>query len=142
MFRISRRFLTNLNKTHFSEKIRTAVVIDVRNFSETDEGVIKADKLIHIPLGEVQEALQLDSEDFLAQYNAEKPKVDDELVFYCMAGVRSKSAALQFEQAGYSDVSNYLGGWWEWNSDWNKENWLQWSQKTGFPLNPKLLEQL
>jgi len=41
--------------------------------------VIKADKLIHIPLGEVQEALQLDSEDFLAQYNAEKPKVDDEV---------------------------------------------------------------
>lgn len=41
--------------------------------------MIKADKLIHIPLGEVQEALQLDSEDFLAQYNAEKPKVDDEV---------------------------------------------------------------
>ena len=59
-----------------------------------------------------------------------------------MAGVRSKSAALQFEQAGYSDVSNYLGGWWEWNSDWDKDNWLQWSQKTGFPLNPKLLEKL
>lgn len=125
--------------------------------------MIKADKLINIPLGEVQEALQLDSEDFQAQYNAEKPQVDDEvsytlknygsensysidenfqLVFYCMAGVRSKSAALQFEQAGYSDVSNYLGGWWEWNSDWDKDNWLQWSQKTGFPLNPKLLEQL
>ena len=125
--------------------------------------MIKADKLINIPLGEVQEALQLDSEDFQAQYNAEKPQVDDEvsytlknygsensysidenfqLVFYCMAGVRSKSAALQFEQAGYSDVSNYLGGWWEWNSDWDKDNWLQWSQKTGFPLNPKLIEQL
>ena len=41
--------------------------------------MIKADKLIHIPLGEVQEALQLDSEDFLAQYNAEKPKIDDEV---------------------------------------------------------------
>ena len=65
-----------------------------------------------------------------------------QLVFYCMAGVRSKSAALQFEQAGYSDVSNYLGGWWEWNSDWDKDSWMQWSQKTGFPLNPKLLEQL
>ena len=50
-----------------------------RNFSETDEGVIKADKLIHIPLGEVQEALQLDSEDFQAQYNAEKPQLTDEV---------------------------------------------------------------
>jgi len=41
--------------------------------------VIKADKLIHIPLGEVQEALQLDAEDFQAQYNAEKPHIDDEV---------------------------------------------------------------
>ena len=43
--------------------------------------MIKADKLINIPLGEVQEALQLDSEDFQAQYNAEKPQVDDEVSY-------------------------------------------------------------
>ena len=35
-----------------------------------------------------------------------------------------------------------LGGWKEWNSSWNREDWEQWSRGTGFPLDAKFLDSL
>ena len=68
-----------------------------RRFSEVDAGTIPAENFIHIPLQEVPEALTLSDSEFEDQFGAPKPKENDQILFYCMAGVRSRNAALQFE---------------------------------------------
>jgi len=110
--------------------------------SEVDYGKIDATNWIHIPLGEVAEALTLSDEDFESQFEKRKPALDDELVIYCMKGRRSYMAGVQFENNGYTNVSNYIGGWFEWNNNWSKSQWLDWSAKTGFPLSDDQLNQL
>ena len=62
-----------------------------------DAGTIPAENFIHIPLQEVPEALTLSESEFEDQFGAPKPKENDQILFYCMAGVRSRNAALQFE---------------------------------------------
>ena len=37
------------------------------------------------------------------------------LVFSCMAGIRSKKAVTVAWRHGFSNVSDYAGGWVEWN---------------------------
>jgi rhodanese-related sulfurtransferase len=43
-----------------------------------------------------------------------KPKVRQEVVFYCKAGVRSKAAAQFARQNGYEFVGEYPGSWVDW----------------------------
>ena len=101
--RIWRRQLTDLTKSQIKARLERSSVtlIDVRRFDEVDAGVIETPrgKWIHIPLNELEEALELDNDDFAAQFECDqKPDKNDELIFYCMKGVRSASAALYFEQ--------------------------------------------
>ena len=163
--RIWRRQLTDLTKGQIKARLERSSVtlIDVRRFDEVDAGVIETPqggKWIHIPLNELEEALELDNDDFAAQFECDqKPDKNDELIFYCMKGVRSASAALYFEQnvslkinfeknirfnlkKGYTNVSNYQGGWWEWNEHWTRDEWTAWSEKANFPLPDHLLNSL
>ena len=103
--RIWRRQLTDLTKSQIKARLERSsgavTLIDVRRFDEVDAGVIETPqgKWIHIPLNELEEALELDNDDFAAQFECnQKPDKNDELIFYCMKGVRSASAALYFEQ--------------------------------------------
>lgn len=43
-----------------------------------------------------------------------KPTADQEVVFYCKAGVRSSAAAGLAQQAGYEKVGEYRGSWLDW----------------------------
>ena len=38
-----------------------------------------------------------------------KPELDDEIICYCMKGIRSKTAAEQLDDLGYINVYNYEG---------------------------------
>merc|ERR1711892_1031723 len=136
-----RRNLIDLSKSQIRTRIMESksTFIDVRRF---DAGVIETNRWIHISLNELEEALELNDEDFAAQFDAEKPNINDELVFYCMKGVRSKSAALYFEQNGYTNVSNYRGGWWGWNDHWTRAEWAAWSEKANFPLPDHVLDSI
>jgi len=150
--------VADLTKSQTRVRIESggAILIDVRRFDEVDAGVIKSDKWIHIPLNELEEALELDDEDFAAHFDAQKPSVNDELVFYCMKGVRSRNAALYFQQnkliklnvklfnsiKGFTNVSNYGGGWWEWNNHWTRAEWVAWSEKANYPLPDYLLDTI
>ena len=51
-----------------------------------------------------------------------------------MAGIRSRIGGQMFEQSGATNVHNYKGGWKDWNQNWTKEQWQDWSKETGFPL--------
>ena len=75
-----------------------------------------------------QSALQLSQSQFEETFGAPKPEKDDELVFYCMAGVRSELAAKEFIKAGYTNVANYQGGWLDWSSDKSNQEWVDWAK--------------
>jgi len=141
-----RRHLADLTKSQTRVRIEhgNAILIDVRRFEELNVGVIKTPpgQWMHIPLNELEEAVELDSDEFAAKFGARKPSVNDELIFYCMKGVRSKSAALYFEQNGYENVSNYRGGWWGWNDHWTRAEWVAWSEKANFPLPDHVLDSI
>lgn len=93
---------------------RKAVVIDVREPWELREyGSIPGS--INVPLAQVGNALQLDAEEFNEKYGGEMPQQTDNIVFTCLAGIRSKNALDTAISLGYKDVHNYLGGWQDWS---------------------------
>lgn len=92
---------------------RKAAVIDVREPWELREyGVIPGS--INVPLGQVDTALRLSPEDFKEKYGGEMPHQTDNIVFTCLAGIRSKKALNTAESLGYKDVQHYPGGWQDW----------------------------
>uniref|UniRef100_A0A670YG21 Rhodanese domain-containing protein n=1 Tax=Pseudonaja textilis TaxID=8673 RepID=A0A670YG21_PSETE len=88
-------------------------LIDVREKWEIAEhGKIPGS--ISIPLGEVMEALQMDSVYFKEKYNQDIPSKSDHVVFSCLAGVRSKQALAVAKSLGFSRVQHFPGGFSEW----------------------------
>ncbi|XP_072410877.1 thiosulfate sulfurtransferase/rhodanese-like domain-containing protein 3 isoform X1 [Chiloscyllium punctatum] len=89
------------------------IVIDVREPWEIKEyGQIPGS--INVPLGEVEQALKLDSSKFMETYNGKMPSTSDKIVFSCLAGVRSKKALETAMSLGYSRALHFPGGWEEW----------------------------
>ncbi|XP_047455831.1 thiosulfate sulfurtransferase/rhodanese-like domain-containing protein 3 [Mugil cephalus] len=92
---------------------RKAVVIDVREPWERREyGFIPGS--INVPLGQVNTALQLSPDEFKEKYGGEMPHQTDNIVFSCLAGVRSKNALDTATSLGYKDAQHYPGGWQDW----------------------------
>lgn len=53
-------------------------------------------------MGEVSEALTMTNDEFIATYGAPKPLVeDDNIVFHCRAGVRSRTAMAFANEIGF-----------------------------------------
>ncbi|XP_061093354.1 thiosulfate sulfurtransferase/rhodanese-like domain-containing protein 3 [Conger conger] len=105
----------NVSREQLKELLasRTGVVIDVREPWELREhGNIPG--TVNIPLGQVNQALQLTPEEFKEKYVREKPSHSDNIVFSCMAGIRSKTALDTAVSLGYSNVQHYPGGWQDW----------------------------
>ncbi|KAM4736499.1 thiosulfate sulfurtransferase/rhodanese-like domain-containing protein 3 [Anableps anableps] len=90
-----------------------AVVVDVREPWELREyGFIPGS--VNVPLGQVNTAFQLAPEEFREKYDGEMPRQTDNIVFLCLAGVRSKTALNTAASLGYRDVQHYPGGWQDW----------------------------
>ncbi|XP_016357914.1 thiosulfate sulfurtransferase/rhodanese-like domain-containing protein 3 isoform X1 [Sinocyclocheilus anshuiensis] len=91
----------------------SSVVIDVREPWELREyGNIPGS--INVPLGQVNSALQLKSDEFKEKYGGDMPSQSQNIVFTCLAGVRSKTALETAVSLGYTKVQHYPGGWQEW----------------------------
>lgn len=75
------------------------VVIDIRNIGELADGTIG--DALHIPLAELPERM------------AEVPD-DRPVVLYCRSGIRSSIAGSLLRTAGYTDVSDLIGGFQAW----------------------------
>ncbi|XP_056331393.1 thiosulfate sulfurtransferase/rhodanese-like domain-containing protein 3 [Danio aesculapii] len=91
----------------------SSVVIDVREPWELREyGNIQGS--INVPLGQVNGALQLTPDEFKEKYGGEMPSKSQNLVFSCLAGVRSKHALESAVSLGYTKVQHFPGGWQEW----------------------------
>jgi rhodanese-related sulfurtransferase len=88
---------------------------DVREPAEYAAGYIPT--AINIPVGSAPDALFMPAHEFEDKFGFEKPTADQELVFYCKAGVRSSAAAGLAKQVGYKSVGEYRGSWLEWSKN-------------------------
>lgn len=108
----------NVTEVHYDQlkkivESQAAVVIDVREPWELREyGSIPGS--INVPLGQVNVALQLDPEEFKDKYGGDLPQHTDNIVFSCLAGIRSLKALNTAVSLGYKDVRHYPGGWQDW----------------------------
>ncbi|KAJ1916296.1 hypothetical protein H4219_003864 [Mycoemilia scoparia] len=99
------------------------VLIDVREPNEVAQGKIPT--AVHVPLGEVAQAFQLNSTDFKAKYGIPKPTSDIETVFYCRSGKRSSSAIEAVEKLGQDlTLRNFRGSWLEYSANALKDQTL------------------
>ncbi|KAI1201387.1 Rhodanese-like domain-containing protein [Nemania serpens] len=90
-----------------------AILIDVREPEELREtGRIPG--ALNVPLKSAPDSFHLSSEEFENRFGFARPGADDEVVFYCRAGVRSRAAAGLAREAGWTRVGEYPGSWMEW----------------------------
>ena len=80
---------------------REAVVVDVREQDEWDEGHIPG--AVHIPRGNLESRIERAA-----------PDTAQPVVLYCSVGNRSAFAAKTLEEMGYEDVVSLAGGFTDW----------------------------
>ncbi|XP_076261033.1 rhodanese domain-containing protein CG4456-like isoform X2 [Rhynchophorus ferrugineus] len=99
----------------------SSLVIDVRQPEELIE-MGKIEGAINIPLDQVEDALGPDvtNEEFKKLYSVDKPDKNTPIIFTCRSGRRSGIAQKQAINLGFSNVTNYIGGWLDWASKFNK----------------------
>ena len=95
-------------------KENSTLLIDVREPSELQEtGVLPSS--INIPLNDLENILKnTDGKEFLSKYGKNKPTSNTPIIFSCRSGVRSAKAANIAINLGFINVSNFEGGWLEW----------------------------
>ncbi|KAI1272579.1 Rhodanese-like domain-containing protein [Xylaria sp. FL0933] len=89
-------------------------LIDVREPSElSSTGRIPG--ALNIPITTSPDSFHISAEEFEDRFGFPRPEKDDEVVFYCKAGVRSRAAAGIAREAGWKDVGEFPGSWVEWS---------------------------
>ncbi|TFY81106.1 hypothetical protein EWM64_g2903 [Hericium alpestre] len=58
--------------------------------------------------------IDLDPAKFEQQFGYKKPKLNQEVVFYCRSGKRSSTASDVAKRNGYTNIFNYKGSWLDW----------------------------
>lgn len=69
---------------------------------------------INIPVTTSPDSFFISPEEFEDRFGFPRPAKDQELIFYCKAGVRSRAAAQLAKQAGWEKVGEYPGSWLDW----------------------------
>lgn len=75
---------------------------------------------INIPITSNPDSFHITQEEFEDKFGFPRPGKDQELVFYCKAGVRSRAAAALASDAGYTSVGEYPGSWVDWEEKGGK----------------------
>ncbi|KAH8120233.1 Rhodanese-like domain-containing protein [Phellopilus nigrolimitatus] len=91
-----------------------AYIVDVREPDEVILGSIPSS--VNIPLSGFAESLHLNPVAFKQKHGFEKPRQDQEVVFYCRSGKRSATASDIAKNRGYTNVLNYEGSWLDWTA--------------------------
>ncbi|CAO3564526.1 unnamed protein product [Mortierella alpina] len=94
---------------------RKVPLIDVREPAEVALGIIPT---AHpIPLASLQHALvALTEQEFERAYGFKRFGKDEEAIFYCRSGRRSRLAFHEARELGYSKVRHFPGSWIEWEA--------------------------
>ena len=99
------------------------VVIDVRSADEVRQ-TGKIPHAINVPVNAVSTVLRddFDEGEFEDTFGCPKPLPQSHrLVFYCLHGVRSATAATVAESLGFQSVASYSGSWAEWSARHNNK---------------------
>ncbi|KAI9831774.1 MAG: hypothetical protein M1819_004671 [Sarea resinae] len=100
-------------KALVEEPSKDRILIDVREPSEFSAGAIPT--ALNMPISSSPDALFLPAEEFEDRFGFPKPDgQNEEVVFYCKAGVRSRAAAKLAVQGGFERVGEFPGSWVEW----------------------------
>ncbi|KAG6366381.1 hypothetical protein INS49_000558 [Diaporthe citri] len=89
------------------------VVVDVREPGEL-KSTGHVPGAVNIPVTSQPDSFHITEEDFEDRFGYPRPAKDQEVVFYCKAGVRSRAAAGLAKDAGWSRVGEYPGSWLDW----------------------------
>ncbi|XP_005203624.1 thiosulfate:glutathione sulfurtransferase isoform X3 [Bos indicus x Bos taurus] len=65
-------------------------------------------------VSELESALQMEPAAFKALYSTEKPKLEENLIFFCQMGKRGLQATQLAQRLGYKEARNYEGAYREW----------------------------
>jgi len=92
------------------------ILIDTREPGELQStGTIPGS--INIPVTSKPDSFFISAEEFEDRFGFERPSKEQEVVFYCRAGVRSRAAAELAKQAGWEKVSEFPGSWLDWEKN-------------------------
>ncbi|KAI1457548.1 Rhodanese-like protein [Annulohypoxylon moriforme] len=72
---------------------------------------------VNIPIVSYPDSFHISADEFRDRFGFERPEVDEKVVFYCKAGVRSRAAAEVAMMAGWTDVGEYPGSWMDWEKN-------------------------
>ncbi|TDL28567.1 Rhodanese-like protein [Rickenella mellea] len=89
-----------------------AYLIDVREPDEVIQGSIPSS--VNLPLSIIANSLHLNPVTFKEKHGFEKPRKDQEIIFYCRSGKRSASACDVAKRNGFTNIYNYEGSWLDW----------------------------
>nr|QTJ02332.1 thiosulfate sulfurtransferase/rhodanese-like domain-containing protein [Xenograpsus testudinatus] len=120
--RINRRTELDFDELRTLQLAGDIALIDVRDTQELENyGGIPGS--LNIPLSKIKNALQLPEDEWIREYNMEKPELHDRnLVFYAR-GPNASSAAVEIaHRLGFKRSRHYIGGW------------EDYCRKTGLPL--------
>jgi len=79
--------------------IQNTYIIDVREPDEVIQGMIPS--AVNIPLSVLGAALHTPRVEFLEKFGFEKPRWEQEVIFYCRSGMRSTTASDVAKRNGY-----------------------------------------
>ncbi len=96
----SNKNISEISTVQLIKDIDKYTLLDVREQNEWDLGHIEG--AYHLPLSSMNDGSLPD----IAK--------DKKIVVYCLAGIRSKQAAILLEKEGFSDLTNMSGGYEEW----------------------------
>lgn len=92
------------------------ILIDTREPSElSNTGTIPGS--LNIPITSQPDSFFITPEEFEERFGFDRPAKDQEVVFYCKAGVRSRAAAALARQAGWERIGEYKGSWMDWEKN-------------------------
>jgi len=89
-----------------------AYLIDVREPDEVIQGSIPSS--VNLPLSVLSNSLHLQENAFKEKHGFDKPRKNQEIVFYCRSGKRSATACDIAKRNGYTSLFSYEGSWLDW----------------------------
>ncbi|KAI9645404.1 hypothetical protein NHQ30_006143 [Ciborinia camelliae] len=105
--------MQKLSSTPLSTRPSTHI-IDVRTPLELQQ-TGRIPTALNIPITTFPDAFSISEEEFEDRFGFERPSKEDECVFYCKAGVRSRVAAEIARANGWEKVGEFQGSWGEWS---------------------------
>eukprot|EP00466_Bigelowiella_natans_P005037 jgi/Bigna1/131975/aug1.16_g6683 len=82
------------------------LLVDVRERDETGEAGAMFKGALNWPLSEFEEGLKLEEQEFVSKYGFARPREGDEVVLYCMSGMRAGRAAMMMLKQSKNEEMN------------------------------------